>query len=124
MVEEITENNNNTKWRVNQGIDISEYQEAVEWDLLGVVATRHRKFYPCCNYPVIDITYTINVRRKKLFYTVNLMIPCIGIAALTSFVFYLPCESHQKVTLGISILVALSFFQLLLVKKLRIRNHK
>uniref|UniRef100_A0A914Y959 Uncharacterized protein n=1 Tax=Panagrolaimus superbus TaxID=310955 RepID=A0A914Y959_9BILA len=115
LIEEINENNN-TKWKVKDGIDISEYQEAVEWDLLGVVATRHKKRYPCCDYPVIDITYTINIRRKKLFYTVNLMIPCMGIAALTSFVFYLPCESHQKVTLGISILVALSFFQLLLIE--------
>ena len=115
VVEKI-EVENNTIWNVKMGMDISEYQESVEWDLLGVVGTRHEKYYPCCDYPVIDITYNLTIRRKKLFYTINMMIPCISLAALTSFVFYLPPESHNKVTLSISILVALTFFQLFLIE--------
>lgn len=35
--------------------------------------------YPCCDSPFIDLTYEINLRRKTLFYTVNLIIPCVGI---------------------------------------------
>uniref|UniRef100_A0A914CH19 Neurotransmitter-gated ion-channel transmembrane domain-containing protein n=1 Tax=Acrobeloides nanus TaxID=290746 RepID=A0A914CH19_9BILA len=98
------------------GIDISEYVENVEWDLLSVVGTRNERRYPCCDYPVVDITYSLNIRRKKLFYTINLMIPCIGIATLTSFVFYLPSESHNKIQLCISVLVSLTIFILLLVE--------
>src|SRR5436309_790662 len=66
-------------------------------------------------FSVVDITYSLNIRRKKLFYTINLMIPCIGIATLTSFVFYLPSESHSKIHLCISVLVSLTIFILLLV---------
>ncbi|KAI1712822.1 neurotransmitter-gated ion-channel ligand binding domain-containing protein [Ditylenchus destructor] len=107
---------NGTEWRVELGVDISEYVPSVEFDLLSVVGTRHEKRYPCCDYPVIDITYYLNIRRKKLFYTINLMFPCIGIATLTSFVFYLPSESHNKINLCISVLVSLTVFFLLLIE--------
>lgn len=37
------------------------------------------------------------MRRKTLFYTVNLIIPCVGITFLTVLVFYLPSDSGEKV---------------------------
>lgn len=33
------------------GMDVSEYQDSVEWDLIGVIGDRHKKRYPCCDYP-------------------------------------------------------------------------
>ena len=41
------------------------------------------------------------MRRKTLFYTVNLIIPCMGISFLTVLVFYLPSDSGEKVKLTI-----------------------
>jgi hypothetical protein len=38
-----------------------------------------------------------DVQRKTLFYTVNLIIPCMGISFLTVLVFYLPSDSGEKV---------------------------
>lgn len=38
------------------------------------------------------------MRRKTLFYTVNLIIPCVGITFLTVLVFYLPSDSGEKVS--------------------------
>ena len=58
---------------------------------------RHERFYTCCNEPYLDITFYITMRRKTLFYTVNLIIPCLGISFLTVLVFYLPCDSGEKV---------------------------
>lgn len=40
------------------------------------------------------------MRRKTLFYTVNLIIPCMGISFLTVLVFYLPSDSGEKVISG------------------------
>uniref|UniRef100_A0A0R3PLI5 Neur_chan_LBD domain-containing protein n=1 Tax=Angiostrongylus costaricensis TaxID=334426 RepID=A0A0R3PLI5_ANGCS len=109
------QHNNDSVWDVQIGVDVSGYQESVEWDLLSVFGTRHEKWYPCCDYASIDITYYLQIRRKKLFYTVNLVVPCASLAALTSWVFYLPCESHQKIQLCISVLVSLTVFFLLLI---------
>jgi nicotinic acetylcholine receptor, invertebrate len=46
-----------------------------------------------------------------------LVFPCVGISFLTALVFYLPSESGEKISLSINILVALTMFFLLLVKK-------
>lgn len=47
---------------------------------------------------ITDITFNITMRRKTLFYTVNLIIPCVGITFLTVLVFYLPSDSGEKVS--------------------------
>ena len=61
---------------------------------------RNEKFYTCCDEPYLDITFNITMRRKTLFYTVNLIIPCMGISFLTVLTFYLPSDSGEKVQYG------------------------
>ena len=101
---------------VQIGIDLSEFYLSVEWDILDVPAIRNEKFYTCCEEPYIDITFNISMRRKTLFYTVNLIIPCMGMSFLTVLVFYLPSDSGEKVSLSISILLSLTVFFLLLAE--------
>ena len=71
---------------------------SVEWDILEVPAIRNVKWYTCCDEPYLDITFNVTMRRKTLFYTVNLIIPCMGISFLTVLVFYLPSDSGEKVS--------------------------
>ncbi|CAL1263594.1 unnamed protein product [Larinioides sclopetarius] len=101
---------------VEIGIDLTEFYLSVEWDILEVPAIRNEKYYTCCEEPYVDITFNISMRRKTLFYTVNLIIPCMGISFLTVLVFYLPSDSGEKVTLSISILLSLTVFFLLLAE--------
>lgn len=101
---------------VDPGIDLGEYYISVEWDILNVPAIRNEKFYPCCDEPYPDIFFNITMRRKTLFYTVNLIIPCVGISFLSILVFYLPSDSGEKVSLSISILLSLTVFFLLLAE--------
>lgn len=68
------------------------------------------------SFSLTDITFKITMRRKTLFYTVNLIIPCVGITFLTVLVFYLPSDSGEKVTLCVSILLSLTVFFLLLAE--------
>ncbi|KAH7944925.1 hypothetical protein HPB49_001890 [Dermacentor silvarum] len=81
---------------VEIGVDLTEFYLSVEWDILEVPAVRHEKYYTCCEHPYIDITFNISMRRKTLFYTVNLIVPCMGISFLTVLVFYLPSDSGEK----------------------------
>ncbi|KPI91299.1 Acetylcholine receptor subunit alpha-like [Papilio xuthus] len=101
---------------VSVGVDLSELYMSVEWDILEVPAVRNEKFYTCCDEPYLDITFNITMRRKTLFYTVNIIIPCMGISFLTVLTFYLPSDSGEKVTLSISILISLHVFFLLVVE--------
>lgn len=99
---------------VDFGIDLKEYYMSVEWDILEIPAKRNEELYVEIPYP--DITFNLTMRRKTLFYTVNLIIPCVGISFLTILVFYLPSDSGEKVTLCISILLSLTVFFLLLAE--------
>ncbi|XP_026465575.1 acetylcholine receptor subunit alpha-like 2 isoform X1 [Ctenocephalides felis] len=100
--------------KVEVGIDLREYYPSVEWDILGVPAERHEKYYPCCAEPYPDIFFNITLRRKTLFYTVNLIVPCVGISYLSVLVFYLPADSGEKIALCISILLSQTMFFLLI----------
>ena len=84
---------------VEIGVDLTEFYMSVEWDILEVPAIRNVKYYTCCDEPYLDITFNVTMRRKTLFYTVNLIIPCMGISFLTVLVFYLPSDSGEKVRL-------------------------
>ncbi|XP_050401416.1 acetylcholine receptor subunit alpha-like isoform X2 [Patella vulgata] len=101
---------------IKPGIDIRDFYPSVEWDLLQVYAQKNVRKYLCCPEPYPDITFFIEMRRKTLFYTVNLIIPCVAISFLTVLVFYLPSDSGEKVTLCISILLSLTVFFLLLAE--------
>lgn len=50
---------------------------------------------------ISDITFKLTMRRKTLFYTVNLIIPCVALTFLTVLVFYLPSDSGEKVIFGL-----------------------
>lgn len=102
---------------LESGMDLSYYYKSAEWDILNITAVRNEGFYPgCCGkHSYVDITYFFHIRRMTLFHTVNLMLPCILISLLTIFVFYLPSQAGEKMTLCISILVTMSVFFLLLV---------
>ncbi len=106
-------NFDNCRSYIDYAIDLSQFSSDVEWDLIGVSAQRNIEFYPCCLEPYLDITYHIILRRKPLFFGVNLICPCISISILTILVFYLPADSREKVSLSISILIALTVFFLL-----------
>ncbi|XP_068084467.1 acetylcholine receptor subunit alpha-like 1 [Anabrus simplex] len=101
---------------IDMGIDLQDYYLSVEWDIMRVPAVRNEKFYSCCEEPYPDIIFNITLRRKTLFYTVNLIIPCVGISFLSVLVFYLPSDSGEKVSLCISILLSLTVFFLLLAE--------
>lgn len=106
----------NGSGKILKGMDIKDFYKSVEWDVLDVPAQKNEKYYTCCSEPYPDITFNITIRRKTLFHTVNLIIPCVAISFLTVLVFYLPSDSGEKIALCISILLSLTVFFLLLAE--------
>ncbi|XP_064626401.1 neuronal acetylcholine receptor subunit beta-3-like isoform X2 [Lineus longissimus] len=56
--------------------------------------------------------------RDPMFYITNIIIPAIIISLLVLTVFFLPCESGEKVSLGVTILLAFTVFQLVVAETL------
>ncbi|KAG1662649.1 CHRNA7-FAM7A fusion protein [Nymphon striatum] len=91
--------------------DISNYVSNGEWDLIDMVAERNVVHYSCCpDDPYMDITLHIILRRRPLFYVFNLILPCILITVIALMSFYMPSDSGEKVTLGITTLLSMTVF--------------
>jgi len=95
--------------------DVSDYLENGAWDIVSGAAEivkvpqQNDKIKPM-------VIFQLRLRRKTLFYTVNLIIPCVLISFVTVSVFILPADAGEKITLSISILLALVVFLLLISK--------
>ncbi|XP_043240584.1 neuronal acetylcholine receptor subunit alpha-7-like isoform X7 [Amphibalanus amphitrite] len=90
--------------------DASNFIPNGEWTLLGVPGKRNEISYACCPQPYIDITYTILIRRRTLYYFSNLIVPCVLIASMAVLGFTLPPDSGEKLSLGVTILLSLTVF--------------
>jgi nicotinic acetylcholine receptor len=102
----------------SNGIDLKNYVSNGEWELIEVKVIRNYVIYSCCPEPYPDITFTLHMRRRTLYYTYNVIVPCIMLSALTLLGFWMPPDSGEKVTLGLTVLLAFSVFMLLIAESM------
>ena len=74
--------------------------------------------YSCCPEPFPDVTFWFHLRRRTTYYTFNIIIPCVMLSLLTLGSFVLPAESGEKVSLGLTVLLAFSVFMLLIAESM------
>ena len=99
-----------------ESVDLSDYVNSGTWDITDVPGRMENKSGDTEGHSTAQIIFTLKMRRKTLFYTVNLIIPCVLISFLSVCVFYLPADAGEKMTMCISILLALVVFLLLVSK--------
>lgn len=99
-------------------VDLSNYILSGEWDLISAEAVRNVVEYSCCPDPFIDITYHLLLRRRVLFYLNNLIFPCVALAILTVFAFFLPLEAGERISLIITILLGLTVYTLIFTENI------
>lgn len=97
---------------INSGdtTDLSNYVTNGEWDLVAAEVERNVVYYSCCQEPYPDVTYHLVLRRRPLFYVFNLILPCVLITGIALMSFYMPSDSGEKVTLGITTLLSMTVF--------------
>ena len=83
-------------------IDHSAYVEHLEWDVTDSSGVLNEVKYPCCSDIYMDITYTITLKRRTVYYNHLFVAPSVILALLTPCVFWLPPEGSEKITLGTS----------------------
>nr|XP_019943607.1 PREDICTED: neuronal acetylcholine receptor subunit alpha-9-like [Paralichthys olivaceus] len=99
-----------------ESADLADLVDNVEWEVLGMAAKKNIILYGCCADPYPDVTYTLKLKRRASFYVFNLLIPCVMISFLAPLGFYLPADSGEKVSLGVTVMLALTVFQLLVAE--------
>lgn len=89
-------------------VTLSRYTESGEWELLYGETSFVSIPYGDDFYD--EVSFELSLRRKPLFYVMNVMIPVLCISLLNMFCFLLPSEDGERVTLSISIFLTLAVF--------------
>ncbi|KAL8562669.1 hypothetical protein ACOMHN_011240 [Nucella lapillus] len=98
--------------------DLTNYVINGEWVLLKVESFLKVVYYPCCPEPFPDVRVIIYLRRRILYYTQNIVIPCVMLSVLTLLVFWVDPDSGEKMNLGMTVLLAFSVFMLLMAENM------
>ncbi|XP_072484722.1 neuronal acetylcholine receptor subunit alpha-5 isoform X3 [Notamacropus eugenii] len=93
-------------------VDKRDFFDNGEWEIVSATGSKGNRTDGCCWYPYV--TYSFVIKRLPLFYTLFLIIPCIGLSFLTVLVFYLPSNEGEKICLCTSVLVSLTVFLLVI----------
>ena len=67
----------------NADIDLTNYVDNGEWELIGTKVVRNVNYYPCCSQPFPDIMFYLHIRRRVLYYLLNVIIPCMLLSSLS-----------------------------------------
>lgn len=94
------------------------YIESTEWHLVSAWKHRQTANYTCCEKPISFIEVEMMIRRKPLFYAFNLITPCLIFLTVILLGFCLPPESKERITLNITVLLAMAVFVQLMSKSL------
>lgn len=89
-----------------------------EWDVVSMKAIRNVLYYQCCPDPYPDITFSLEIKRKPLFYIMSILFPCILTGSVAALGFALPPESGEKVSLEVTVLLSLAVFLLMVTEQL------
>lgn len=80
----------------------------------GMPATKQTIFYTCCpGIPYVRLNYEIQLQRKTVFYLFNFFFPGILLVVMSFVSYMLPPECGERISLGITNLLALNFFLLM-----------
>ncbi|CAG0897629.1 unnamed protein product [Darwinula stevensoni] len=91
--------------------ELQSYMESSEFQLESYTAVQKPHVDPCCVHPFSAVEYSITISRKATFFLViNYILPVVVIDVIALLSFLVPCESGEKVTLGITTMLTMIIF--------------
>ncbi|XP_029107216.1 5-hydroxytryptamine receptor 3A [Scleropages formosus] len=89
--------------------DKSLFMNQGEWELLHILS-KYKSFSIDENDHYAEMKFHVVIRRRPLFYTVNLLLPSIFLMLMDIVGFYLPPDSGERVSFKITLLLGYSVF--------------
>jgi len=62
----------------------------------------------------MQVLFTLYLARRSTFYLMNIILPCTLLSVLMLLVFCVPPDAGEKISVGISVLLAFTVFLLML----------
>uniref|UniRef100_A0A3B4CD09 5-hydroxytryptamine receptor 3A n=1 Tax=Pygocentrus nattereri TaxID=42514 RepID=A0A3B4CD09_PYGNA len=90
-------------------VDKSVFMNQGEWELLHVLS-KYKSFSVDNDDYYAEMKFHVVIRRRPLFYTVNLLLPSIFLMVMDIVGFYLPPDSGERVSFKITLLLGYSVF--------------
>ncbi|XP_033632820.1 acetylcholine receptor subunit alpha-like 1 [Asterias rubens] len=84
------------------------------WSLQKVESSQESIYYMCCEAPFSRVVYRLTLKRGSMFYVFSMIIPSVILTTISLLVFCMPPESGEKISLGITNLLAFILFQQLI----------
>uniref|UniRef100_A0A0M3KAL8 Acetylcholine receptor subunit alpha-type deg-3 (inferred by orthology to a C. elegans protein) n=2 Tax=Anisakis simplex TaxID=6269 RepID=A0A0M3KAL8_ANISI len=98
-------------------VNMESFIRSEEWDVISFRIHRHERVFACCAEPWVMIEATLTIRRKALYYVINLIIPTSIITIVSITGFFTPATTSddrtEKINLGITTLLAMSILMLM-----------
>lgn len=84
------------------------------WYIVENPARKNLKTYSSdTTVEYVDVQFFFILIRNYEKYIMNILLPCIVFGILCAMAFYVPCDSGERLTLSLSILIAISVYQVL-----------
>uniref|UniRef100_A0A7I4YEI0 ACR-5-like protein n=1 Tax=Haemonchus contortus TaxID=6289 RepID=A0A7I4YEI0_HAECO len=109
-------------WAEHPTVNLKNMARNDEWEVLGFEFERIEQIFKCCANPWVLLYAHLVIRRKPLYYVINLVIPTsiITIVAITGF--FTPTstssERDEKLYLGINTLLTMSIMMLMVCNQM------
>lgn len=101
-----------------KGLDLGVYGTNSEWDILSTSAA------DITTDTGSGVIFTIEMKRKPLFYLLNILVPVIMLAVLNPFVFALPAASGEKTGFAVTAFLAFAVFLTIISSELPQNSEK
>ncbi|CAG5127639.1 unnamed protein product, partial [Candidula unifasciata] len=98
--------------------DTSNFIPNSEWELISLLVDRRTRFLSVCLSVCLSVRSSVRSSRRPLFYIFNMILPCLIITLVALLGFYIPSDSGEKVTMGITTLLSMTVFMMLVTENM------
>ncbi|XP_078589983.1 neuronal acetylcholine receptor subunit alpha-10-like [Branchiostoma floridae x Branchiostoma japonicum] len=100
-------------------MDMTAFMHNDQFEVTGATVWRKETYYSCCpDDPWPNIELHVHLTRRRLFYIINMVVPCLDLLVLNLAAFYIPPDSGERLGFTITVLLSLVVFQQLLTTQL------
>ncbi|PAV88338.1 hypothetical protein WR25_07580 [Diploscapter pachys] len=109
-------------WPTRNEVNLQNMARNEEWEVISFDFERVEQNFKCCKHPWVMLYAHLIIRRKPLYYIVNLVIPTSIITIVAVVGFFTPSSSSserdEKLYLGINTLLTMSVMMLMVCNQM------